>query len=108
MVKITGYDTKHLREEGLQRLSDKDIFAKARKESRIILTFDLDFGAITALAGTKLPSVIIFRLQDERPENVNTILQQILKETQEKLKQGAVISANEKRFRVRCLPIKPT
>jgi predicted nuclease of predicted toxin-antitoxin system len=56
-----GHDAKHLREEGLQRLSDSEIFSKASKEKRIILTFDLDFGAITAQAGGKLPSVIIFR-----------------------------------------------
>lgn len=107
-LKSIGYNAKHLREEGLQRLSDKDIFSKARKEERIILTFDLDFGEITASGGTTLPSIIIFRLQDERPVNVNRVLAQILTDAKEELSQGTIISASEKRFRVRRLPIKPT
>ena len=53
-----------------------------------------------------LPIVIIFRLQDQTPQNVNRLLKQILDNTKEELKQGAIISANEKRFRVRRLPIQ--
>jgi len=43
-----GYDTIHLREQGLQRLDDDDIVNKARAEGRVILTQDLDFGRIMA------------------------------------------------------------
>ena len=72
-LRSLGHDAKHLNDEGLQKLSDEDIFAKAFAEKRIILTFDLDFSEISAFAGKTLPSVIIFRLHDERPENVNRI-----------------------------------
>ena len=44
-----GYDAKHLREENLHKLADRDIFKKATEENRTILTFDLDFGEIVAL-----------------------------------------------------------
>ena len=47
-LRAQGHDIKHLREEGLQRMSDSDIFRKAATESRILLTFDLDFGEILA------------------------------------------------------------
>jgi len=36
--------------EGLQRLPNGEIFDQAIAESRIIVTFDLDFGEIVALA----------------------------------------------------------
>jgi predicted nuclease of predicted toxin-antitoxin system len=39
-----GHDAVHLRDEGLQRMPNGEIFAKAVSEKRIILTFDLDFG----------------------------------------------------------------
>ncbi|MFN5925630.1 MAG: DUF5615 family PIN-like protein, partial [Pseudanabaena sp.] len=42
------YDAKHLREEGLQCLSDMLIIEKAKNEVRVILTFDLDFGDLIA------------------------------------------------------------
>lgn len=42
-LKHRGYDSIHLREQGLHKLPDEKIVEKARKEERIILTFDLDF-----------------------------------------------------------------
>lgn len=102
-----GHEAKHLRDEGLQRIPDEEIFAKATREQSIILTFDLDFSDIVAAAGQALPSVIIFRLQDQKPENVNRRLQVILKETVMDLGQGAIISVDETRYRVRRLPIRP-
>lgn len=41
-----GHDVAHLRDEGLHRLPNGEIFAKAAFEQRTILTFDLDFGEI--------------------------------------------------------------
>ena len=49
-----SHDAAHLRDQGLQRLEDRDIFAKAYQESRIILTWDLDFGEILALSGLQV------------------------------------------------------
>lgn len=100
-----GYDAIHLREEGLRRLSDTDITEKARQEDRIIITFDLDFGDIMAATGKKTPSVIILRLDDQRPQQVNCRLKQVLAESSESLLKGAIISVDENRHRVRSLPI---
>ena len=61
-----GHDALHLREEGLHRLPDGDIFEKAAAEGRIVLTFDLDFGEIVASSGRRTPSVILFRLHNTR------------------------------------------
>ncbi len=88
-LRSAGHEAKHLRDEGLQRLPEKDIFAKAKREKRIILTFDLDFADITAAAGTQLPSVIIFRLQDQRPDNVNRVLHQVLSEAEKQLSKAS-------------------
>jgi predicted nuclease of predicted toxin-antitoxin system len=57
-----NHDAVHLRDEGLIRLADPDIAAKAIAEGRIVLTFDLDFGDILATARSEAPSVAIFRL----------------------------------------------
>ena len=43
-----GHDATHLRDQGLQRMADVNIFAKAHEEGRIVVTFDLDFGEIAA------------------------------------------------------------
>jgi predicted nuclease of predicted toxin-antitoxin system len=100
-----GYDATHLREEGLHELSDVEIIRKARKEDRTIITCDLDFGYIMAISGDIAPSLIIFRLDDETPHNINHKLALILDESCNALENGAIISVGETRYRVRLLPI---
>jgi predicted nuclease of predicted toxin-antitoxin system len=56
-LRTAKHDAVHLRDEGLIRLPDPKIAAKAVAESRIVLTFDLDFGDILAIAGSTAPSV---------------------------------------------------
>lgn len=100
-----GHDAVHLREVGLHRLPDRDIFRKAIDDERVILTHDLDFGEIMAISGGRLPSVVIFRLRDMRHGNVDQYLERILKEHETALRQGAILSVTESRIRVRALPI---
>ena len=101
-----GYEAVHLHEEGLDRLEDSAILAKAREEGFILLTHDLDFGELIAASGARLPSVVIFRLRNMRPENVNRHLQRIVEEHAELLERGAIISVTEGRIRVRALPLR--
>jgi len=44
-----GHEAVHVRELGLQRASDRETVDKALSESRVLITFDLDFGEILAL-----------------------------------------------------------
>jgi len=100
-----GHDAVHLHEEGLDRLHDPAILEKARREERVLLTHDLGFGELVAASGARLPSVIVFRLQNMHTANVNRHLQVILDHHVEELKKGAVVSVTEGRVRVRLLPI---
>jgi len=58
-LRSNGHDAKHLREEGLHRMPNGEIFTKAFHENRIIITFDLDFGEIVALSKGEKTSVIL-------------------------------------------------
>ncbi|RMG73580.1 MAG: hypothetical protein D6710_03190 [Nitrospirae bacterium] len=100
-----GHDVVHLREENLHRMPNGEIFKKALKEERVIITFDLDFGEIIALSGGKKVSVILFRLNNTRTPHVIDRLRKVLKESGEDLKKGAVVVVEETRHRVRRLPI---
>ena len=100
-----GHDAVHLREEGLQRAADEDILKKARTEARVVLTMDLDFGYLLAISGEQLPSVVLFRLEDEGSEVVNKRFADVLAQCASDLQAGAVISVSEAAIRVRRLPI---
>jgi len=99
-----GHDVRHLREEGLQRLPNGEIFRKAVAEQRIVLTFDLDFGEIVALSEGRLTSVILFRLRNTRTPRVIERLSQVLAHCAREAEQGAVIVVEDSRHRVRRLP----
>ena len=51
-----GHDAIHLHEQGLERLPDPEILAKARREDCVLLTHDLDFGELVAASGARLPN----------------------------------------------------
>jgi predicted nuclease of predicted toxin-antitoxin system len=106
-LRDAGYDAVHLHDQELDRLADSAILEKARTEGRVLLTHDLDFGELMAASGAALPSVVIFRLRDMRPPNVNRHLDEILTEYRKLLEDGAIASITEGRIRVRPLPIKP-
>ncbi len=99
-----NFEARHLRDLGLQKLPDSDILQLAKKENEIILTCDLDFGALLAYSKDTLPSVIIFRLENEKPENINKHLANLLKAHKQDLSEGCIISVSEKKYRIRALP----
>ncbi len=89
----------------LQRLPNGEIFTKAISESRIILTFDLDFGEIAALARGRKASVVVFRLHNTRTAHVLERLASVLADCLSVLEEGAVVVVEENRHRVRSLPV---
>ena len=101
-----GHDAVHLREEGLQRLPNGEILAKARREGRVTITFDLGFGELMAAGGRNCPSVIVLRLANARAENVIEKLRRVIVESGNELENGAIVSVEEARYRVRSLPIE--
>jgi len=103
-LRQAGHDAVHLRDEGLQRLSDELIFEKARQEDRVVLTFDLDFAEIVARTCASLPSVILFRLRTARPDQVTALLFRVLPEIENRLSDGAVVTIEPAGYRWRPMP----
>jgi predicted nuclease of predicted toxin-antitoxin system len=107
-LKSKGHNTNHLLELNMHTASDEDVLEKARIEKRILLTMDLDFGYLLAVAKQKMPCVVIFRLKNETAENVNHHLKSIISYLERQLDlDGLILSVDEKRIRVRRLPINP-
>jgi predicted nuclease of predicted toxin-antitoxin system len=107
-LKENGHDAKHLRDEGLHRIPNGEIFVKAISENRVILTFDLDFGEIVALSHGEKASVILFRLHNTRTPHLINRLAKVLADATEALEQGAVVVVEESRHRIRYLPLGRT
>src|SRR5690242_21458094 len=80
-LRTQGHDVVHLRDRGLQRLPNGQIFALAEAEHRAIITFDLDFAEIVALSDGAIVSVILFRLRNTRTDFVIRRLEAVLTAT---------------------------
>jgi predicted nuclease of predicted toxin-antitoxin system len=106
-LRAANHDAVHLRDEGLIRPPDPMIAAKALAEGRTVLTFDLDFGDILAIARSQAPSVVIFRLRNQTPAAVNPRLFRVIGDCAADLASGAIVIVEDDGFRVRRLPIRP-
>ena len=104
-LRSAGHDAIHLRDEGLHRLPNGEIFQKGFIEHRVVLTFDLDFGEIVAASEGRVVSVVLFRLHNTRTGHVIGRLQAVLEQSSADLESGAIIVVEEGRHRVRRLPI---
>ncbi len=104
-LRSSGHDAVHVRERGMQRSPDSEILALSRREERVLLTFDLDFGDLLALGALENPSVLIFRMANETASAVNARIETVLGERAAELESGTLILVEETRYRVRTLPI---
>jgi predicted nuclease of predicted toxin-antitoxin system len=105
-LRQAGEEVVHLREEGLFKLPDDRILDKAKREQRVILTFDLDFGELLAASGGATPSVVLFRMRNQTPAAVTPRLFRVLEACRAALAAGAIVIVEDEGYRLRHLPIR--
>ena len=106
MAEETGDDTVHAAESGLSRAADIAVMSRARQESRTIITADLDYPRLLAIAGLSAPSLILFRggnwSDAETIQRVGEVIQAV---TAEEI-AGSIVVVDRRRVRRRRLPIQ--
>ncbi|MEW6226532.1 MAG: DUF5615 family PIN-like protein [Bacillota bacterium] len=102
-----GYDAVHVRDFGMAAATDQAIFDLAAREDRVILSADADFGMLLASRNVSRPSVVIFRQSDKRPKTTLGLFLACLPRIEEALQEGAVVVFQDRRIRIRRLPLLP-
>jgi len=104
-LEAEGVHSVHWSTIGASSASDKELMAWAKSNSHIVLTHDLDFGAILAATNAYAPSVVQLRFQDLAPSHAKRLVVKVLRDYGRELEQGALISLDEEKARVRILPL---
>jgi predicted nuclease of predicted toxin-antitoxin system len=101
-----GFECVHWSKIGEGNEPDSILFEYAKKNDYLILTHDLDFGAILAHTNENGPSVVQIRSNNITPAVYGKKLVSAVKQAEVYLKEGALIVIDETRSRIRVLPLK--
>jgi predicted nuclease of predicted toxin-antitoxin system len=101
-----GLESLHWASVGPPEAPDAVIMTFARDHDYVVLTYDLDFSAI--LAGTKSlkPSVVQIRSGNISPEHLGPAIVPFLRQMATELENGAVLTIDLSKSRLRLLPLK--
>jgi len=105
-LRQTGHGASHVRDYRMAAAEDEAIFELAAREELVIVSADTDFGTSLSLQTETKPSVILLRrVSQRRPEEQVALLLANIPNIADALEQGSIIVFDEKRIRVRLLPI---
>jgi predicted nuclease of predicted toxin-antitoxin system len=101
-----GFAAVHWSAVGRGDAADPIIMSYARDNGYCLLTHDLDFGTILALANWDRPSVVQVRADDTSPEAIGPTLVRALARSEADIEAGALLTVEPAKLRVRLLPFR--
>jgi predicted nuclease of predicted toxin-antitoxin system len=100
-----GFDVVHWSALGAANAPDREIMSHAREGGYVVLTSDLDFGAILAVTHGEKPSVVQLRSDNLSHENIGRQVIDALRQLTIELEGGALVTVDTERTRLRILPL---
>jgi predicted nuclease of predicted toxin-antitoxin system len=101
-----GIEASHWSSLGGFSAPDQEIMAFARLNGYVVLTHDLDFGAILAATHGEKPSVVQIRAHDVSPDVIGRQVIVALSQMAAELEAGALLTVDPNRVRMRLLPLR--
>lgn len=102
-----GHDAVHVLVVGLDRSSDAAILERARNEERVVVTADLDYPRLLALAQTEGPGLILFRGGNYSEQEAVERLRRALETIPNEELPNSIVVIEKGRIRQRRLPLEP-
>lgn len=101
-----GIKAVHWSKIGAKNATDFEIMTFAAMNDYVVLTHDLDFSAILAVTHGNKPSVVQIRAKDVNPDMIAKPVIHALQQMAVELKEGALLSIDMHRSRLRMLPLQ--
>jgi predicted nuclease of predicted toxin-antitoxin system len=106
VMQAAGFEAVHWSTIGAFNATDAQIMAYAAERDFVVLTHDLDFSAILAAAQGSKPSVVQLRADDVSPDVQGTRVIAAIRQLNVELTQGALLTIDASRNRLRLLPLR--
>ena len=102
-----GIEARHWSSVGANNALDSEIMLYAKENGYVVLTHDLDFSAILAATKGDKPSVVQIRAEDLSAEAIGKQVILALRQLTAELEDGALVTIDPNRVRIRVLPLLP-
>ncbi|MDO9010515.1 MAG: DUF5615 family PIN-like protein [Gallionella sp.] len=107
MLADAGVEAEHWSTLGAHNAPDSELMAYANENDYVVLTHDLDFGAILAATHGEKPSVVQIRAENVSPDVIGKQVIIALRQMTPELEEGALLTIDPSRTRLRLLPLRP-
>jgi predicted nuclease of predicted toxin-antitoxin system len=101
-----GIEAVHWSTVGAKDAPDEAIMAFAKENGYVVFTHDLGFGAMLAVTHDEKPSIVQIRTDDVSPDAIGQALINALMQMAAELENGALLTVDLKRARLRVLPLR--
>ncbi len=105
-LRSAGFTAVHWSDIGDPRAADATVLHWAHANDHVLVTHDLDFGALLAAGGQRSPSVMQLRTADLMPDAYAPLLIAALHQTGDALADGALVTVSPRESRLRILPLR--
>lgn len=101
-----GHRAQHWSKVGAPDAPDAAVMDFAREHDCVLLTHDLDFGAMLAASGARTPSVVQVRADALSPDAIAPQILAALRQLEPDLRAGALVTVDPARTRLTILPLR--
>ena len=101
-----GFEAVHWSDIGSGSAPDSELMQWAAQRGYVVLTADLDFGAILAATEGRRPSVVQVRSDIPTPRAIGGAVIAAIRQARQELLDGALVSVDATRARLRILPLR--
>ena len=95
-----GHDAIHAADIGAAHAADSTLLLRARAESRVVITADLDFGRLMAEVPEKSPGIILLRGGSYSDKEMIELVQRVLRSVEHELLAESLVVIDRHRIPV--------
>jgi predicted nuclease of predicted toxin-antitoxin system len=101
LFSTAGHDAHSVVQQSLGGQPDERVIEVCRRESRVLVTLDLDFSNILAYPPANFTGIVVLRLADQAHTTVQRAIQRVLDLLPQETVDGALWIVEERRIRIR-------